>query len=253
MNRHSGGAFETIDRKPSAGLASPESGEIPLQGPGRCEAAGKHFGILGSCEAAWRGGKEGGALGDCEAARRGGKAGGQHSPEVLEKCRKAGREAGMLGKPWGMMGWRPRDESQTGSAPVFAKRGLLRPKKWEPQVGHQLQAVTYIREQLRTRRLGKFTKEEGAGEDGAEEEWEEPEVNDVEEQVWTEIRERGFGGNKVKNRDLMRIWIRRTNLAKAVELLELVRAGWVHKRRRGWQGQRCMHALEVARGVWWRR
>ena len=61
LNRHSGGAFDTPDRKPSAGLASPESGEIPLQGPGRCEAAGKHFGILGSCEAAWRGGKEGGA------------------------------------------------------------------------------------------------------------------------------------------------------------------------------------------------
>ena len=33
----------------------------------------------------------GGALGDCQAAKRGGKEGGQLSPEVLEKCRKAGR------------------------------------------------------------------------------------------------------------------------------------------------------------------
>ena len=61
----------------------------------------------------------------------------------------------------------------------------MRPNKWEPQVGHQLHAVRYIREQLRTRRLGKFTKEEGA-----EEEWAEPDVNDVKEQVWTDIRER---------------------------------------------------------------
>ena len=46
-------------------------------------------------------------------------------------------------------------------------------------------------------------------EEGAEEEWAEPEVNDVEEQVWTEIREGGFGGNNVKNRGLRRIWTRR--------------------------------------------
>ena len=64
-----------------------------------------------------------------------------------------------------------------------------------------MHAVRYIREQLRTKRLGKFTQEEGA-----EEEWGEPEVNDVEEQVWTEIRQGGFGGNQVNNRDLRRIW-----------------------------------------------
>ena len=79
--------------------------------------------------------------------------------------------------------------------------GLVRPQKWEPQVGHQLQAVRYIREQLRTRRLGKFTKEEGF-----DEEWEEPAVNDVEEKAWTEIPLGGFGANNVKNRDLKRIW-----------------------------------------------
>ena len=49
-------------------------------------------------------------MGDCQAARRGGKEGGQLSPEVLEKCRKAGREGGMLGKDWGIMGGRPRGE-----------------------------------------------------------------------------------------------------------------------------------------------
>ena len=65
-----------------------------------------------------------------------------------------------MGKDWGMMGGRPRDECEIGSAPRFAQKGLVRPQKWEPQVGHQLQAVRYIREQLRTRRFGKFTKEE---------------------------------------------------------------------------------------------
>ena len=80
----------------------------------------------------------------------------------------------------------------------------MRPQKWEPQVGHQLQAVRYIREQLRTRRLGKFTQEGGAAE-----KWEEPEASDVEELVWSEIREEGFRGKKLKDMDLRRIWLRR--------------------------------------------
>ena len=75
LKRRSGGSFETLDRKPSGGLPSPGGVEIPLEGLGRCEAVGKHFGILGSCEAAMRGGKEGGhhgrVLGDCGAARMG--------------------------------------------------------------------------------------------------------------------------------------------------------------------------------------
>ena len=145
-------------------------------------------GELGNCQAALMGGEPGGELGNCQAAKMGGKRGATHSPEVLEKCRKAG----MLGKDYGIMGGRPRVECEISSAPRSALKGLVRPAKWEPQVGHQLNAVRYIREQLRTMRFGKFTKEEGV-----EEEWEELEVNDVEEQVWTEIRERGFGGNNV--------------------------------------------------------
>ena len=56
---------------------------------------------------------------------------------------------------------------------------MVRPKQWEPHVGHQLHAVLYIREQLRTKRLGQFTKQEDA-----EEEWAEPDENAVSEQVW---------------------------------------------------------------------
>ena len=67
-----------------------------------------------------------------------------------------------------------------------------------------MHAVKYIREQLRTRRLGKFTQEEGA-----EEQWAEPEASDVEDAVWTEIREEGFAGKKLKNRDLRRVWTRK--------------------------------------------
>ena len=168
------------------------------------------------------GGETGGSAGNCEAALRGGgegncersKTGGQLSTEMLEKCRQVGRENGMRGKEWGSHGGRPKEECEPGSASQGVHKGMVRPQKWEPQVGHQLQAVKYIREQLRTRRLGKFTQEEGA-----QEEWEEPEATDVEEEVWTQIREEGFGGKKLKNRDLRRIWIRRDAIAKAVELL----------------------------------
>ena len=58
------------------------------------------------------------------------------------------------------MGGRPKQESEPGSAPMMAQKGLVRPERFEPRVGHQLRAVKYIREQLRTRRLGKFTQEE---------------------------------------------------------------------------------------------
>ena len=98
-------AFETPDkheRRPSDDILSPDAFEIPLDGPGSSEAAGKFFGILGKCEAALRGG----ALGNCEAAQRGGalgnceaaKKGGTLTPEALEKCRQAGRENGVRGK-----------------------------------------------------------------------------------------------------------------------------------------------------------
>ena len=164
----------------------------------------------------------------------GGKRGATLSPEALEKCRKAG----MLGKDYGAMGGRPRVECEISSAPRSALKGLVRPAKWEPQVGHQLNAVRYIMDQLRTMRLGKFTKEEGA-----EEEWEEPEVNDVEEQVWAEIRGNGFCGSKVRNRDLRRIWCRRDSITKHVELLELGKAGGVHHKRKRTTGamrQACL-------------
>ena len=85
-----------------------------------------------------------------------------------------------------MFGGRPKHESQMGSASTFAQKGLGRPMRWEPQVGYQLHAVRYIREHLRTKRLGKFTKKEND-----EEEWAEPDANDVSEQVWSEIRDAG--------------------------------------------------------------
>ena len=97
-------------------------------------------------------------------------------------------------------------------------------QKWEPSVGHQLQAVRYIRERLRTRREGKFTQEEGA----SEQVWEEPEASDVEMEVWSQIRD-GFSGKNVKTRDLKRLWSRRNTLAKEVELIELGSAGGVFK------------------------
>ena len=154
----------------------------------------------------------------------------------------------MRGSDYGKFGGRPKQEFEPGSASQMAQKGLVRPQRWEPQVGNQLQAVKYIREQLRTRRLGKFTQEEGA-----EQEWEEPEASDVEEEVWSEIREEGFRGKKLKNRDLRRIWSRRDSIAKQVELLELGKAGGVFKKkvrtsgkmRRGCigAGQRCSVAV----------
>ena len=97
-------SFETPDkheRRPSGDMFSPDASEIPLDGPGSSEAAGRFFGILGLS-----GGPSGGPLGNCEAARRGGalgnceaaKKGGILTPEALEKCRQAGRENGVRGK-----------------------------------------------------------------------------------------------------------------------------------------------------------
>ena len=66
----------------------------------------------GKCEAALRGGQLGREFGNCEAALRGGaggdcetsKKGGQLSPEMLEKCRQAGREGGVRGERVGQLG-----------------------------------------------------------------------------------------------------------------------------------------------------
>ena len=48
--------------------------------------------------------------------------------------------------------------------------------------------------------------------------------------VWCQIREEGFGTKKeVKTRDVTRLWSRRHQIARGVELLELGRAGGVFK------------------------
>ena len=141
---------------------------IPLEGPARSAAAGKCYGVLGAefgdCEAAWMGGNceaalRGSALGNCEAAKKE----HCHSPTVLEKCRLAGREGGIKGKDYGIFGGRHRLEP--GNAPREAQKGLVRPAKFEPRAGHELKAVKYIREQLRARRLGKFTPDDNDDDD----------------------------------------------------------------------------------------
>ena len=75
------------------------------------------------------------------------------------------------------------------------------------------------------------------------EKWEEPEAEDVEEEVWKQIRETGFGGKKLKNRCLRRIWSRRAKIAKEVDELELGKAGGVfsvQRRTAGKQRQACL-------------
>ena len=64
---------------------------------------------------------------------------------------------------------------------------------------------------LRTKRVGHFTQKTGG-----EEAWEEPEVDDVEDHVWTDIRERGFGGRRVKHRELKRIWMETHDSSESV-------------------------------------
>ena len=72
--------------------------EVPMEGLGRCEDVGKHFGMLGDCEAAKRGGalggELGGKLGDCQAANRGLSREGS-SP--LRSWRSVVRQAGRVG------------------------------------------------------------------------------------------------------------------------------------------------------------
>ena len=114
--------------------------------------------------------------------------------------------------------------------------------------------MRYIRQALRIRRLGKFTKKEN----DKEEEWEEPHEDDVPDEVWVQIRDGGFGkrnggfgGRNVKMRDLKWIWSRRAKLAEQVELLELGKAGGVsHKRKRtsGAMRQACV-GVEKRRAV----
>ena len=132
-----------------------------------------------------------------------------------------------MGREWGCFGGRPNNESQMGSASTSAQKGLGRPMRWEPQVGHRFHALSFIRKALKTRGLGKFTKKENNEEEGEgknDQLWEEPHEDDVPDEVWVQIRDGGFGRN-VKMRDLKWIWSRRAKLAEQVELLELGKAG----------------------------
>ena len=148
-----------------------------------------------------------------------------------------------------------KNECAAAEAPTFAasraKLGLVRPDRFEPRAGQQLQAVKFIREKLFDWKLGKFLDE--AKRDLKH--WQEPEASEVPEDVWTAIRRAGFG-SAVKNRDLTRVWQRRASIRKKVELLELGKAGGVFKkavrhpgksrRQCSGQGSRTMVVLEPA-------
>ena len=153
--------FETPERPTTRGQRSPGLDEVPMEACWEKSAAEKAYGMLGDCEGA----KLGGELGNCLAARTGGKKAGQHSPEVLEMCRNAGRDGGVKGREWGCYGGRPK-KIQTGSASASAQKGMRRPLRWEPQVGHRFHALSFIRKALKTRGLGKFTKKENNEEEG---------------------------------------------------------------------------------------
>ena len=61
--------------------------------------------------------------------------------------------------------------------------------------------------------------------------------------VWSEIREEGFGGKKLKTRDVKRLWRRRHTIAQDVERLELGCAGGVfktNKRQSGAMRRACL-------------
>ena len=83
--------FETPERPTTRGQRSPGLDEVPMEVCWEKSAAEKAYGMLGDCEEARTGAKLGGELGNCLSARTGGKKAGQHSPEVLEICRQAGK------------------------------------------------------------------------------------------------------------------------------------------------------------------
>ena len=109
--------FETPERPTTRGQRSPGLDEVPMEVCWEKSAAEKAYGMLGDCEEARTGGmlgaKLGGELGNCPSARVGGRVGGkkawQHTPEVLEICRKAGKHGGVKGERVGVL-WR---EAQT--------------------------------------------------------------------------------------------------------------------------------------------
>ena len=77
-----------------------------------------------------------GAVAAATASAEAGCKGGQLSPESVAMCRAAGREGGVRGAEWGKFGGRPPLEAQPG-APLPAQKGVVRPAKFEPKIGHQ--------------------------------------------------------------------------------------------------------------------
>ena len=114
-----------------------------------------------------------------------------------------------------------KNECAAGDAPQLAKQGLVRPDKFEPKVGYQLQAVKYIAKQLYARKLGALRAGSWADQKLDKEHWEEPEAAAVPLDVWTQIRQAGFGAN-VRNRELRRLWERRSRIRLNIEQGKLV-------------------------------
>ena len=92
-------------------------------------------------------------------------------------------------------------------APKFALRaleGLHQPDKFEPRVGFELRTIKFLAEELKKKRM----KDQGEGQKDGEEEWKEPEVDEVGEDEWTEIRDRCFKKH-TRVRQLKRLWEKR--------------------------------------------
>ena len=106
--------FETPERPTTRGQRSPGLDEVPMEACWEKSAAEKAYAMLGDCEEARKLGSE---LGNCPSARVGGRVGGkkawQHTPEVLEICRKAGQNGGEHGERVGVL-WREAQKDSDG-------------------------------------------------------------------------------------------------------------------------------------------
>ena len=88
-------------------------------------------------------------------------------------------------------------------------------------IGNQLKAVEHIAKQLYARKLGALRAGSWADVKLDQEHWEEPEAGTVSPDVWTQIRQAGFGAN-VRNRELRRLWERRSSIRLNIEQGKLV-------------------------------
>ena len=88
-------------------------------------------------------------------------------------------------------------------------------------IGYELKAVEHIAKQLYARKLGALRAGSWADVKLDQEHWEEPEAGTVSPDVWTQIRQAGFGAN-VRNRDLRRLWERRSRIRLNIEQGKLV-------------------------------